>query len=151
MCWKSPEHSVRQCCSRGRGFDSCTFSQRKQVTEIFRDRHYLALKMSGTMAGNKNWNVSAHNAIWPKSFRKLKTVSVEKCETSQRPLVTGLNHPQRHDIEHNSRDIVICMALLFLDFCFQMENMFKAHSISCQTLTKRTSYSNTVRNCTGGL
>ena len=59
------------------------FSHREQFTEIFRCRHYLAPKMSGKMAVKQTRNVSAncrqepaHNAIWPKSFRKLKTVYI---------------------------------------------------------------------------
>ena len=50
-----------------------TFSHGKQVTEIFRYKHYLAPKMSRTLAGKKTRNVSANchwepapNTIWQK-------------------------------------------------------------------------------------
>ena len=46
--------------------------------------YLFAAKIPGTLAGNKTRNVSsncrwepAHNAIWPKFFRKLKTVYIE--------------------------------------------------------------------------
>ena len=76
---------VEYSYGRGRGSDSrlLHIPYRKQFTEISQWLHYLAPKMFGKMAVKQTRNVSAncrqepaHNAIWPKSLRKLKTVYI---------------------------------------------------------------------------